>query len=85
MQKKEKGCADGRNQRKYVTKDDKIAPTVATEVLFLMCLIDGMENRKVATVDIPGSFMQEDMEGDTVHMNLEGKMSELLKKLNPKL
>ena len=29
--------------------------------------------------------MQTDMEGETVHMKLEGKMAELLTKLNPKL
>ena len=48
--------------------------SVATEVLFLTCLIDAMDHQKVATVDIHGSFMQLDMEGETVHMKLEGKM-----------
>jgi hypothetical protein len=38
----------------------------------------------VATVDIPDAFMQADME-DLVHMKLEGKMAELLVKLDPKL
>ena len=50
-------------------------PTVATEALFLTCLIDATEHRKVATVDIPGSFMQADMEGEIVHMKLEGKIA----------
>ena len=58
---------------------------MATEALFLTCLIDAMEHRKVAMVDIPGAFMKIDMEGETVHMKLEGKMTELLTKLNPKL
>ena len=44
-----------------------------------------MERQNVATVDIPGAFMQADMEGETVHMKLEGKVSELLAKLDPKL
>jgi hypothetical protein len=35
-------------------------------------------------VDIPGTFMQADME-DLVHMKLEGKMAELFVKLDPKL
>ena len=83
--KKGRGCEDGRKQRKYPTKDDTSAPTVTTEALFLTCLINAMEHRKVATVDIPGEFMQADMEGETVYMKLEGKMSELLKKLDPKL
>ena len=58
---------------------------MATEALFLTCLINAMEHRKVATVDIPGAFMQADMEGETVHMKLEGKMTELQTKLDPKL
>ena len=51
-------CADGRKQRKYLTKDDTSAPTVAMEALFLRCIIPTMEHRKVATVDKPGAFTQ---------------------------
>jgi hypothetical protein len=38
----------------------------------------------VVTVNIPGGFMQADMD-DLVHMKLEGKMAKLLVKLEPKL
>jgi hypothetical protein len=38
----------------------------------------------VATVDIPGAFMQADMD-KLVHMRLKGTMAELLVQLNPKL
>jgi hypothetical protein len=48
------------------------------------CLIDAKEHPDVATVGIPGAFMQADME-DLVHMKLEGKMAKLLVKLDPKL
>ena len=44
-----------------------------------------MERRNVATVDIPGTFMQAVMEGDDGHMKMEGKMAEFLVKLDPKL
>ena len=80
-----RGCADGRKQRKYLTKDKSSAPTVATEALFLTCLISATEHQKVPTVDIPGAFMQADVEGETVHMKLEGKMAELLTKIDTKL
>ena len=82
---KGRGCADGRKQHKYLTKDNTSAPTVATEALFLTCLINSMELHKFSTVNIPGAFMQADMEGETVHMKLEGKMSELPTKRDPKL
>ena len=55
------------------------------EALFLTCLIDTMEHREVATVDIPGAFIQVYMEGETVHKKLEGKMVDLMTKLNPNI
>ena len=59
---------DGRKQREYLTKDKTSASTVAIKALFLTCLIDAMEHCRVVTLDIPGAFMQADMEGETVHM-----------------
>ena len=44
-----------------------------------------MEHQKVATLDIPGAFMLADMEGETVHIKIEGKMAELLTNLDPKI
>jgi hypothetical protein len=79
---KARGCADGRSQRLYKTKDETSAPTVKTESLFLSCLIDAMENRDVATLDIPGAFMHADMD-ELVHMKLEGPLAELLTKVDP--
>eukprot|EP00957_Ditylum_brightwellii_P141557 10784241-Ditylum_brightwellii.AAC.1 len=43
-----------------------------------------MEGRDVSTVDIPGAFVQKDMD-DTVHMKIEGTMAEILTKLDPKM
>jgi hypothetical protein len=81
---KGRGCADGRKQRAYTAKEDASSPTVAIESVMLSCVINAKEDRDVATVDIRGAFMQADME-DLVHMKLEGKMAELLVKLDPKL
>jgi len=38
--------------------------------------------RHVATVDIPGAFMQSDMD-EEVHVGLRGKMAEQLEKIDP--
>ena len=81
---KGRGCADGRKQRAYTSKEDASSPTVAIESLMLSCVIDAKEKRDVATVDLPGAFMQADMD-DLVHMRLEGKMAELLVRCDPKL
>ena len=59
---KARGCADGRPQRAYIPQEDARAPTVSTEAVFMTAVIDAMENRMVAVVDIPGAFMQADMD-----------------------
>jgi hypothetical protein len=81
---KGRGCMDRRKQRAYTSKEDTSTPTVAIELVMLSCIIDAKEGRDVATVNIPGAFMQEDMD-ELVHMKLEQKMVELLLKLEPKL
>jgi hypothetical protein len=81
---KGRGCADGRKQREHTTKEEASSPTVAIESVMLSCVIDAKENRDVGTVDLPGAFMQADMDS-TVHMKLEGKMAELLVRIDPKL
>ncbi len=81
---KGRGCADGRKQRDYMTKQETSAPTVATEALILTCVVDAIEDRDVATCDIPGAFMQSDMKGKVV-MKLEGVMAEVILKIDPKL
>jgi hypothetical protein len=81
---KARGCADGRKQRETTSKEDAAAPTVAIESVFLSCVIDAMEGRDVATVDIPGAFMQADID-EVVHIKFEGEMAEMLVKMDPKL
>lgn len=74
---KGRGCADGRKQRAYTAKEDAASPTVATEAVFLTAVIDAMEGREVAVFDVPGAFMQADMD-ELVHVRFTGKMVELL-------
>ena len=81
---KGRGCADRRKQRLHTPKDDASSPTVATESVILSCVIDAKERRDVATVDVPGAFMQGDQD-ETVHMHLEGTLAELLTKCDQKL
>ena len=67
---KARGCADGRKQRVYKGKDETSSPTMSTEVLFLSCVIDAQEGRKVATVDIPRAFMHSEMD-EVLHLRLD--------------
>ena len=54
---------------------------ISIESLFLTCVIDAMENRCVATCDIPGAFMHADMD-EVVHVKLEGEIAKLLLKVD---
>ena len=51
----------------------------------LTCLIDAMVGRDVATVDIPGAFMQSDIDDEDTLMKLEGAIVSILTKIDPKL
>ena len=78
---KDRGCADGRKQRFYLSKEDTSSPPVATESLMLSYEIDTCEGRGVGNIDIPCAFMQANMEGDIVDMKLEGTMADIFTKL----
>ena len=78
---KARGCADGRPQRAYIPQEDARAPTVSTEAVFMTAVINAMENRTVAVVDIPGAFMQADMDPG-VYMRIDGTMAELLMEID---
>jgi hypothetical protein len=79
---KARGCADGRKQRLWKTKEETSSPTVRTESVFLTAAIDAREKRAVITCDIPGAFMQADID-EVVHVKFEGEVAELLVKVDP--
>lgn len=54
---KGRGCADGRKQRAWTSKEDASSPTVAIESVLILCTIDAKERRDIGTVDLPGAFM----------------------------
>ena len=78
------GRADGHKQQVYTSREEASSPTVAIKLVMLSCIIDAMEGRDGAAVDIPGAFMQDDMD-ETVHMRLHGTMAQLIAKINLKL
>jgi len=81
---KGRGCADGSKQRAWTDKEEATAPTIATEAVFLTAIIDAHENRDVAIVDIPGAFMQADMD-EQVHVRFTGPMVDLLLEVDPEM
>ena len=79
---KGRGCADGRKQRLYKTKEETSSPTVSTEALFLTCAVDAIERRAVLICDIPGAFMQADID-EIVHLRLDGPILSALLRIDP--
>ena len=70
-------CADGWKQRAYIAKEESMAPKVSTEAVFLTAVIDALENRNVAVLDVPGAFMQSDID-ELVHVRFTGEMVNML-------
>jgi hypothetical protein len=73
---KGQGCADGRKQRVYTSKEDLSSATVATDSVFLTFVIDAHKQMDIGIVDLPGAFMQAEMD-DIVFKRLVGTMVEL--------
>ena len=68
----------------YTPKNESTSPTASLSGLIMTCVIDAYERRDVATVDIPGAFLQaKQPDDDVVHVVLDGRMAELLAKLSP--
>ena len=81
---KGRGCADGRKQRSYITKEESTAPTVSTEAVFLTAVVDALEGREVAILDVPGAFMQADID-ELVHVRFTGKMVDMLLEIDSEM
>ena len=81
---KGRGCADGRKQRAYITKEESTSPTISTEAVFLTAVVDAWEHRKVAVLDMPGAFMQVDMD-ELVHVRFSGEMVDKLLEIDHEL
>ena len=78
---KGRGCADGRRQSLWYPREKKSAPTVMIESVFLTCAIDAKEQRDVATVDIPGAFLQAKSK-DHLTIRLDCQLVEALVKID---
>ncbi len=55
---KEQHVAGGNKQQGYTTKEVASLLTVSSEAVLLTCIVDANENRDVAIVDIPNTFIQ---------------------------
>jgi hypothetical protein len=77
--------AGGNKQRSFITKEDASSPTVATSVL-LTAVIDALEGREVAVVDIPNAFIQTRItnEDDMAILRIRGELVDILVENSPR-
>jgi hypothetical protein len=72
---KGRGCADGRPQRLYTPKNETSLPTASLAGLIMTCAIDAYGGREVATVDIPGAFLQTKLPKDEDDVHVVGRQN----------
>jgi hypothetical protein len=64
-----------------MTKEEASAPTVAIQAVMLSATINATE---VATINIPGAFVQADID-EVVHVKFEGEIAEMFVKMDPQM
>ena len=81
---KARGCANGRSQREFISKEESSSPTVSTYALFISRAMDAMEGRQVVTCDIPGAFLQADWpEDNNCYLKFDGLMVDMICEIDP--
>ena len=65
-------------------KDDITSPTISTDALMMTLVVDAMEERVVGIGDVPGAYLQADMD-DLVYMKMKGKSVEVMCQTDPSM
>ena len=82
---KGRACANGSEQRQWMSKDESASPTVSLPSVLITSTIDAHEGREVAIIDIPNAFVQTENVGEAVYMKLRGEMALMLVELCPEM
>jgi len=79
--------AGGNKQRDYIQKEDASSPTVATESVILTSIIDAIEERHCAVIDIPNAFIQTVVKDKKrrVIIRIRGMLVDMLVKIAPEV
>ena len=80
---KTRGVADGSVQRVYTNKEDCSSPTPDFYAFKYICAVIAKEGRDVATVDLPGFFLQTEQD-EEILLKLVGAVALLLLEIEPR-
>ena len=77
--------AGGNKQRGYINQEDASSPMVLTESIILISMIDAIEEREVAIMDIPNAFIQTEVtdKNKQVIVRICGMLVDILVKIAP--
>ena len=74
--------AGGNKQRIYTDKNKVGSPTCKTESILITCVIDALQNRDVATIDIPNAFVQTEVK-EHIIVVLRGELCSHITRIFP--
>lgn len=72
------------SQRESMMKEAVASPTVSTKAVFLTACIDALEQRDVATIDLPIAYLHA-YNDKLMHMKLTSKLAELTAEVAPNM
>ena len=76
--------ANGSVQRGKFNKSETASPCVGLDDLIVTTVVDALERRDVATIDLPSAYISaRQPEGEVVHMVIRGKLAELMVEAEP--
>ena len=78
---KGRSVADGSRQHSLYNKEDITSPTLSSDALLMTLVVDAVEDRAVGVGDIPGAYLQADME-DLVFVKMRGKSVDIMCKMD---
>ena len=74
---KARACANGRKQRRYLSKEEVASPTIQLESLIMSLIIDAKKGEDVAIADIVCIYLLANMQ-DYVLVKLTGKTVDVM-------
>ena len=84
---KARACANGSIQRDYISKEEAMSPTAATESVLITATIDARQKRDVMIADVPNAFVQTeipiDIKQERIIMKIKGILTKVLIDLSP--
>lgn len=76
--------ADGQKQQAMAVKGEAALPMVCIGSIFITEVVEAYEGRDITMVDLPSTYLHAD--NDTIlHMELRGKLVELMARVDPSL